>query len=136
MARFEKSRLYPISILFADMDNLKRINDQHGHAAGDLALQQMASIIKQCFREDDVIALIGGDEFAVLLPGVNEERVLKSINRIQAAIVENNQDREPDSNIAISIGIATAEHGDVLAECLQKADESMYSKNLRKKNNP
>jgi diguanylate cyclase (GGDEF)-like protein len=127
LARFEKSRNYPISILVADMDNLKRINDVHGHAAGDLALQQMASVIKGCFREDDVIARIGGDEFAVLLPGVKEECALKSIDRIQAAVEENNQDLDPDAAIAISIGTATAEQGDGLVECLEKADEAMYS---------
>lgn len=67
LERLQISRLYPISIVIADMDDLKSVNDHFGHSAGDILLQRVANYLHQAFRAEDIIARIGGDEFAVLL---------------------------------------------------------------------
>jgi len=137
ISRLSKSRSFPISILIMDMDNLKAINDHHGHQAGDLALQHIAGIVKSCFRSDDVIARIGGDEIAVLLTGVDAEGAENARTRIQHAILNHNQTRDTDIPLSVSIGCATAHAGDNLSETFQKADTAMYEeKKTKKKVNP
>jgi len=137
VSRLSKSRSFPISILVMDMDNLKTINDQYGHQAGDLALQSIANIVKNCFRSDDVIARIGGDEIAVLLTGVDAEGAENAKARINHAVQNHNQTRGTDIPLSVSIGCATAHAGDNLSEKFQKADTLMYEeKKTKKKNSP
>ena len=66
--RMERGRHYPISVLMVDVDHLKITNDRRGHAAGDSLLRRAAAVLRAAFRTEDVVARIGGDEFAVLLP--------------------------------------------------------------------
>ncbi len=133
MIRLAKSRFYPISILVMDMDNLKIINDQHGHKAGDAALQNAANIVKNCFRGEDVIARIGGDEMAVLLPGMDSEGALKAQARIQRGFEIYNQGEGMQIPLSLSIGCATASVGDSLTETFQSADTRMYEEKKIKK---
>ncbi|MCD6576940.1 MAG: GGDEF domain-containing protein [Anaerolineaceae bacterium] len=134
LARMEKSRLRPISILVSDMDNLKKINDQYGHKAGDIALQHVANIFKKCFRSEDVIARIGGDEFSILLPDVSEDHVKQIKQRVLDQFALHNQSNGKDMPISISIGCGTAHKGDLLADVFKLADERMYQeKQIKKK---
>lgn len=135
MARYDKSRVRPISILTMDMDNLKLINDQHGHQAGDKALQNIANIIQSSFREEDIIARIGGDEFAVLLPTVNSAMAQKAKDRILKGIEKYNNENTDAVLLSLSIGCATADKNGSLEEAFKQADEAMYiEKNEKKKN--
>ena len=127
-----KSRLRPISILIGDMDNLKKINDLHGHQAGDLALQQIANIFKKCFRPEDVIARIGGDEFSILLPNVDVNLTKKVKQRVLDQVVLHNQSNTRDMPLSISIGCGTAQKGDLLTDVFQLADERMYQEKQKK----
>ena len=133
LARLEKSRIRPVSILACDMDNLKVINDRFGHAEGDIALQNIANILKACFRAEDVIARIGGDEFAVLLPYVSAELAERIIQRIERDIASHNSNGAEAEQIGLSIGVATAEKGQGLVETLKKADDNMYCVKQKKK---
>ncbi len=134
MARMEKSRLRPISILIGDMDNLKEINDLHGHHAGDLALQNIANIFKKCFRSEDVIARIGGDEFSILLPNV-DANLIKQINqRVLDQVILHNQSNAKNIPLSISTGYGTAYKGDLLTDVFQLADERMYQEKQKKNN--
>jgi len=133
MARMGKSRLRPISILIGDMDNLKKINDLHGHQAGDLALQQIANIFKKCFRSEDVIARIGGDEFSILLPNVDANLAKQIKQRVLDQVVIHNQSNTEGFQLSISMGCGTANKGDLLADVFQLADERMYQE--KQKNN-
>jgi diguanylate cyclase (GGDEF)-like protein/PAS domain S-box-containing protein len=134
IARYEKSRVRPISILVMDMDNLKVINDKQGHQVGDMSLQYIANIIQSSFREEDVIARIGGDEFAVLLPGVRPEMAENAKGRILNGIEKFNKANSTSAPLSLSIGCATANQNESLQEAFRLADKAMYDEKKAKKN--
>jgi diguanylate cyclase (GGDEF)-like protein len=95
MARLERGRHYPVSILVADLDGLKEINDSMGHQAGDQLLVQAAEALVKGVRSDDMVARIGGDEFAVLLLGADESIAANILDRIRDYIRYTNEEGEP-----------------------------------------
>ena len=133
MERLKISRLFPISIFFVDMDGLKSVNDTLGHAVGDDLLRRAAVLLRSAFRAEDVVARIGGDEFGVLLPGASQEVALEAMRRIRRQMeMQNTSQNGPP--VRFSVGIATADHGDDLAEVLRQADEDMYINKLKRGN--
>jgi len=132
LARYEKSRIRPFSILVMDMDDFKSINDRLGHLGGDTALQNIANIIQSSFREEDVTARIGGDEFAVLLPLFDEDLAQKAKDRILKGIDRFNFDNPDAVPLSLSIGFATAEKNASLEEAFKQADEAMYLEKKKK----
>jgi len=126
MGRLERGRLFPISIVMADIDGLKKVNDQRGHAAGDALIKSIAQVLTDSFRAGDVVARIGGDEFAVLLPGSDATAAEDSIRRVRQAIQEYNATL-PETPISLSLGLSTAEEASSLADVLKEADKIMYS---------
>jgi len=133
LSRLEKSRIRPVTILVADMDNLKYINDSYGHKAGDIALQNIASILKGCFREEDILARIGGDEFAIILPQMTSEAIPPMISRIMAKIARHNSECDHEENIGLSLGYCTAQKNESLMETFKIADREMYKQKEKKK---
>jgi len=133
LARLEKSRIRPVTIMVCDMDNLKNINDQYGHRAGDIALQNIANILKSCFRDEDVLARIGGDEFSVILPHVSSEAMPPVINRIHLEIKGHNQKSINKDRLALSIGFSTAEKNGSLLQAFKDADSAMYQQKASKR---
>ena len=128
--RLEKSRDYPISILICDLDNLKVANDMFGHAQGDKLLKSAAEILKMSVRQGDIVARIGGDEFALLLPKTSEEVAEKVGRRISDTMTKFNE-ASPLIPLSLSIGVATAEKpGSSLWEALREADDAMYRNKL------
>ncbi len=121
LARLQHSRLFPVSIVILDLDNLKNINDCSGHASGDEMLRRAADVIRKSIREEDIAARIGGDEFAILLPHTAETTVGSVLNRIQS-----NLKSYSDHRLNISMGAATGEDGEDLLEVLRIADDRMY----------
>lgn len=121
----------PLSLIFLDMDNLKQINDRHGHDSGDCALQFLTKTLRDAVRSDDALARWGGDEFAILL---NNE--WQGARRIANALLSTLADRScalPNGNeekIRVSIGIchvpAHALKTASLEKILQAADRAMY----------
>lgn len=115
--RLEGSRMYPIGVVMIDLDGLKVINDTEGHEAGDAALQQAGRILSKCVRQEDLICRIGGDEFALVFPAVEETTLQSIIKRIK---------REVEGRVALSLGGSLAESGSELRGALQEADDRMY----------
>lgn len=95
-----------IFILYADLDGLKKINDHYGHQAGDAALTEAADILRETFRESDIIARIGGDEFIAIPVGTSEETIEIISDRLRKNIELHNCERERRHVISLSFGIA------------------------------
>ena len=120
-------------LLFADLDNMKIINDRQGHEAGDTALQSAAAALRDTFRESDVIGRLGGDEFAMLVAGgPPKDDDDKIRQRLTAGL---KTDQRPGISLAASIGIAHLRAGERLDldELLKRADGLMYAEKQRRK---
>ena len=112
--------------MVADIDGLKRCNDTLGHAAGDALIKETARVLTESFRAEDIIARIGGDEFAVLLPGVDLEQVQVALERVRSA-----EAKTPAVDglctLSISLGHAVSETPLGLHEAFKQADRQMYN---------
>jgi len=125
MARAEVGRVFPISLIVADVDGLKAVNDLQGHAQGDVLLQRAAELLRGTFRKEDAVARIGGDEFAVLLAGADAAAAARALERMARRLEEHNlADRALP--LHLSFGAATAEKGSRLADVMAQADANMY----------
>ena len=123
-----------ILLLFADIDDLKRINDTLGHQEGDLALIETATLFKEAFRESDLIARVGGDEFVVLTMGAPEEDVDVITARLQTNLDARNARGDLSFPLEISTGVACYDPESPLSidELLSLADALMYKQKRHK----
>lgn len=119
----------PVSLVMVDIDNFKVFNDHFGHIAGDRALSAVASILEHQFRPRDLIVRYGGDEFAVLLPEVDEEKALAIANRVRETVCGTTGDGSDSLiriPIQISMGVADLEPGGKLSTLIRAADAALY----------
>jgi len=130
MARVGRSRRYPVSLLVADLDGLKSINDRLGHAAGDEAIRHTADVLRAAFRQEDVLARLGGDEFAAMMAGADASAAAAMISRVRA-LAERHVGEGCACGLRLSLGVATAEGGESLIEALHLADVRMYEQKAR-----
>lgn len=115
----------PFSVIGIDLDFLKKINDEHGHAYGDLAIKTVADVLKNNARSVDIAARMGGEEFNILLPGIDSQGAMTAAERIRKAIEE--KELDTIGHITASIGVATfLEHSDNLEDLLELTDQAMY----------
>jgi diguanylate cyclase (GGDEF)-like protein len=129
MARRSRS---PFSVLFVDVDNLKKINDQYGHAAGSQLLVEAAEFLKTNFRETDVLGRLGGDEFAVA-GQFNLDAIEQAQERLKTDSAEGNAADGPC--LSLSMGHVTANllRSESLEDLLERADAAMYERKRLKK---
>jgi diguanylate cyclase (GGDEF)-like protein len=125
LARLEHSRDFPISMIVADVDRLKFVNDTRGHALGDQLLRYAANVLSSVFRDGDILARIGGDEFAVLLPATQATTAENMLARVRDGLAQQNFEH-PDLPVKLSLGMSTAEKGGLIA-AFTLADQRMYT---------
>ncbi len=131
--RLQKNGAYPITVISCDLDGLKIINDTMGHSQGDKLLQSCAQVLRKALREEDILARIGGDEFAIILPHTTQltgEEIAKEVGRN----VEEYNKRAKELPLSISVGVATAvDSSKSIGEVVKEADEKMYHEKLIEK---
>jgi diguanylate cyclase (GGDEF)-like protein/PAS domain S-box-containing protein len=125
LARLERGQNYPVSLLLVDVDNLKKVNDSQGHAAGDEILKRTAAVLNDAFRSEDIITRIGGDEFVVILSNTGASLSDGVMQRLQQAL-ENHNRAYPTAPLELSVGYSTADVNTPPNEAFKIADEAMY----------
>jgi diguanylate cyclase (GGDEF)-like protein len=127
--RLATRRGSPVAVLALDLDHFKRINDSHGHHAGDRLLEQIARIMKATARDTDSVARFGGDEFVILLPDTGWQGALTFAERLRHRVDESNFGN-PTAPIAItiSVGVVVARASDPISPemLLREADRALY----------
>lgn len=116
-------------VMLLDIDHFKRVNDNHGHDAGDLVLKSTAATMQRCMRESDVVCRFGGEEFLVICPGADLEVAKVVANRVRKAVEQNVIDAaEFQGHVTISIGVAVRGKDHTSAqELVKEADEALYA---------
>jgi len=134
LLKMSKRQKKGIFMLYVDLNDLKVINDTLGHQEGDLALTDTATILKENYRESDVIARIGGDEFVVIPVGTTDDSIEIIITRLQKAVEVHNSKRIRSYKLSLSAGIAyyDPEYPCSIDELLIQGDKSMYEQKRHK----
>ncbi|HEY5501264.1 MAG TPA: HD domain-containing phosphohydrolase, partial [Candidatus Humimicrobiaceae bacterium] len=128
LTRLDSKRLYPTSLILADINGLKLINDAFGHKKGDDVILQAAKIFKKCFRKEDIVSRWGGDEFCMILPNTDEQTALNIANRIQKKFSESFID---NFELSLSFGVSTKTSENISYEEIVKiAEDKMFRHKL------
>ncbi|MDX1367016.1 GGDEF domain-containing protein [Pseudomonas sp.] len=130
--RFAKGELESLrassqhGLALIDLDHFKRINDAHGHAAGDRVLQTFASVAQACLRDGDIIARYGGEEFVLMLPNTQADQFTACCERLREAFNQSEPLGIKVDTLSLSIGMTLLTMNDDLDEALQRADQALY----------
>lgn len=125
---YAKNNNSSLSVCFVDVNNLKEINDNLGHATGDELLIKLTQVLKNNIRESDAVARFGGDEFLLIFPNIKREAAEKIWERIKNELNRINKAKESQFNISVSHGIVECEDGcsSSAEKLISIADEKMY----------
>jgi two-component system cell cycle response regulator len=129
-AAFARRHRAPLALLLLDIDHFKSINDQHGHAVGDVALCALATSLTALTRQEDVLARYGGEEFALVARGIDRANTLAFAERVRQSVAAQRIPVDSGSiSFTVSIGIAHSEHGDDAdaQRLFEAADRALYA---------
>ena len=129
--RWYNNSPYSLGLIMMDVDDFKDINDSFGHDMGDIALQEVANVIRDHMRPTDAAGRWGGDEFMMILPHTECDKVKSIARSIQEGIL--NSDVLPDgAHFSSSVGVAMAAQGDTTVTFFQRADQALYASKQHK----
>jgi diguanylate cyclase (GGDEF)-like protein len=122
------------ALLFADLDDFKRINDEHGHRAGDALLQGVAAHASGAVRDVDSVGRWGGDELIVLLENAERDKIPELVERVRRAVEANVEYAGLHLQVGVSIGVAIVpDDGDGVQDLIRRADRRMYEDKQKRK---
>ncbi len=116
----------PVTVLFCDLDDFKKVNDSYGHDVGDAVLVELGRRLRLYVREDDLVARLGGDEFVLVVPGVDSDGVGDLVERLTAAVSRPVYYRGHAIRVGASFGQGTSAQGTTVDDLLRSADRAMY----------
>jgi diguanylate cyclase (GGDEF)-like protein len=117
----------PLSLLLADVDHFKRVNDRHGHTVGDAVLRAIAQVLRDGVREVDHVARWGGEEFLVLLPATEQDEALQVADRLRVgvhALVD--IEGRTGMGLSMTVGVVELQPGETIEQALMRADRALY----------
>lgn len=128
----------PLSLIFIDLDNFKKVNDVYGHAAGDEVLVTIAEMLTANTRETDVVGRLGGDEFGILLAHANISDSFRKAEQIERMLDEivvtsNQKPDAPAISLGASCGVVEWRPGQDASSMISEADENMFAQKARRK---
>lgn len=123
-----RSRRYgtPLCVATCDLDHFKRVNDAHGHAVGDRVLREAADLMKEVLRQHDHVIRLGGEEFLVLLPGVDREEAQRALDRLRHRL-ETTPLADAGLRLTLSAGVAELQGGEAADALMERADRALYA---------
>jgi len=131
---YRRTEIIPL-VLFLDMDGLKYINDNFGHKEGDVAISAFARILKEMFREEDIVGRLGGDEFAIFSSVKSRENADRLVNRLREKLDEYNSEKHHSYNVMASVGCVALDSAS--KECFEaamlSADNVLYEEKAKKR---
>jgi len=128
----EKKRYgLPVGLLFVDVDRFKSVNDRHGHAAGDEVLRVVGKTLANALRGGDFLGRWGGEEFVVLVGGLEKQRLTEAGGRLRALVASSSVPAVPGLEVTVSIGVTEARSDDTVASVVARADALMYEAKKR-----
>jgi len=127
--RLENSRRFPISVLFCDLQSLKKFNTGKKYPVNDQKVKEAAQILRACFRREDLVARIGGQEFGVLMPVSELSIGKKAVQRVIQSVVKFNQSKPKSDSLQFSIGLSTANEPTALHNAVKTAQNRVSDAN-------
>jgi diguanylate cyclase (GGDEF)-like protein len=123
----------PVSVVLIDVDELKRINDRHGHAAGDEALRLVAGVLKQSIRPGDLVVRWGGDEFVAVLRGAGHDAAKRRFTGLIGGLEEATADFPYPEPLRVNWGVSSCVAPSDISRALAEADDRMYAMKRRRR---
>jgi diguanylate cyclase (GGDEF)-like protein len=118
----------PLAVLTLDIDHFKRINDDHGHPAGDLVIQKIADMLQSEMRKSDMLGRFGGEEFLIILPALDKPGACLAAERLRQAVDASEIALDADTvRVTVSIGVAVLNETDTQKELLARSDKALYA---------
>ena len=119
---------HPLSVLMFDIDHFKKVNDVHGHAAGDDVIVRLSRLVTECVREADLLGRLGGEEFGLILPETGIDAAVSLANRLREAVKDLRfRSSEGTFNVTISLGVSQPENAEIdILPALERADKALY----------